>query len=190
MGGVCCCGEPTPDTDRYNLKENNYYTDRKSTYDEGYENYSNLTHSEVQTRGVTLQQQQIIKPPFDYNGVPLRAQSELSGQTVISTANPNLTVEHLQRVRTILNDPMEFSRLGMAWFGKYDMDNSGDLDEIELKHLMMELSTSLGIPDVNPHLLRQLLLRFNTSGSGRLQPQEFLELYQAMLIRINDSFVA
>jgi Ca2+-binding EF-hand superfamily protein len=49
-------------------------------------------------------------------------------------------------IEQILNDKSKFDALAKAAFETVDTDNSGEIDEGELKQVMMQVSSEVGCP--------------------------------------------
>eukprot|EP00397_Hematodinium_sp_SG-2012_P008424 GEMP01008484.1.p1 GENE.GEMP01008484.1~~GEMP01008484.1.p1 ORF type:complete len:632 (+),score=110.09 GEMP01008484.1:34-1929(+) len=95
----------------------------------------------------------------------------------------------LHQIQLILANPETLKAHSSNWFGKFDINRNGELEQNELEELMSALNASLGIPDVDQPLLMKLLAKFDLRNTGTLNRSEFFQLYKAILRRIRDRFV-
>lgn len=80
----------------------------------------------------------------------------------------------------------------MTWFKRYNC-GAGDRNALspeELKRLLDDLNTEIGLPPIgDDRLLDALFKKFDTNKNGQLEFDEFLNLYAAILRRLRDRYV-
>ncbi|CAD7960401.1 unnamed protein product [Amoebophrya sp. A25] len=100
------------------------------------------------------------------------------------------TQEQLKNIQTILSNNEETAKAAKVWFKKYSKDPSGALVMAELRVLIENLNTDIGLPPLNDErLLEALMKKFDTNKNGSLEFTEFLCLYAAILRRVRDKYI-
>ena len=100
------------------------------------------------------------------------------------------TQAQLKAVQRVLGNPAETTSEAKKWFKKYDTKGNTFLDMPELRGLIEELNKEVGLPPLNDdRLLDALFKKFDTNKDNKLQFNEFLNLYAAILRRVRDRYI-
>ena len=84
-------------------------------------------------------------------------------------------------IEQILNDPVKFKALAKAAFDTVDTDNSGFIDETELKQVMIQVSGEVGCPSPSDADVSEVMKELDADGNGKIDLQEFEVLIRQVL---------
>ena len=92
-------------------------------------------------------------------------------------------------IEQILNDPVKFKALAKAAFDTVDTDNSGFIDETELKQAMIQVSGEVGCHSPSDADVSQVMKELDADGNGKIDLQEFEVLIRQVLSLMNTQSV-
>jgi len=98
------------------------------------------------------------------------------------------TDEIRNKLEKVLADKHTFFKSAKASFKQFDKDESGTLDFDETRKLTARLCQNLQLPPVDDETLKRIFNKYDFSGDGKLQLEEFSQLYFQLLCRIRDKY--
>jgi Ca2+-binding EF-hand superfamily protein len=80
-------------------------------------------------------------------------------------------------LKSILNDDKKFTEICKRAFSRVDVDNSGQIDQIELEDLFIQLASELGMKITNKEL-KDIMKTMDADNSGQIDFMEFKNIVQ------------
>lgn len=90
-------------------------------------------------------------------------------------------------IEQILNDEVKFNALAQAAFQTVDTDNSGFIDEAELKQVMIQVSGEVGCPSPSDADVSEVMKELDADGNGKIDLEEFKVLIRQVLTLMTSS---
>merc|ERR1712096_318796 len=84
-------------------------------------------------------------------------------------------------VQAILNDEAKLKEVVKKAFEGVDEDGSGFIEEKELKIVMTQVATDLGIPEPSDDEVKDVLKELDTNKDGKISEEEFAVLIKQVM---------
>ena len=81
----------------------------------------------------------------------------------------------------IANDEVKFKAFTKTAFDSLDTDNSGFIDETEIKQIMIQVNTELGCPSPSDEDVNEVMKVLGADRNGKIDLQEFETLIRMVL---------
>uniref|UniRef100_A0A0G4G934 non-specific serine/threonine protein kinase n=1 Tax=Chromera velia CCMP2878 TaxID=1169474 RepID=A0A0G4G934_9ALVE len=161
-----------------------------------YQYFSPPQYIQQQPEAVQHQQLHIQPAPHQHLSVYAQAAAQAASKEKEAQAaagsNPSAkkepTEEQLKIIVETCSKPEWVRTSARSFFDRHDKDKSGRLDVEEVQGCLAHLSRKIGLPSLPQQMVLQQMHRFDKTGDGELDFEEFLLFFTSLLRRMKEHY--